>query len=353
MPPKKARKKKPFEKVMDFRELYDKLCEEYSVEPLDTVCEIYDDLITKEKALKKLPLMFQFAEEEVPGTRLRPFIQAYQESEVRVRFLSFLNTKSGDEGLHVLATALVPPLEIAGLAYHANEAGPSGCRAIARGMIKSEFLAVLELDFNPGIGDEGIAGLCHYGHCKALTKLSLRFCDIGDKGAETLGKWLSLPDCNLKELLLQGNKIGPAGVTELARYLPHNKSLNRLDLSDNLFGYDAAALNALIDGVRDCEPLNAISLLNQFECPEGLDEKFLDLTTNKPLGECVVTPKMDSIIFQNIASIAMANKKKIAKAMKAAAKKGDDDKPEDKPESHMSERAPSKHSQRDAAQEGA
>lgn len=347
MPAKKARKKKPFEKVMDFMELYRKLCEEYSVEPLDSVCELYDDLIAKEKAVKKLPLMFQFAEEDVPGTRLRPLIQAYQESEVRVRFLSFLNTHSGDEGLHMLATALVPPLEIAGIAYHANEAGPSGCRAIARGMVKSAFLAVLELDFNAGIGDDGVAGLCHYGHCKTLTKLSLRFCGVGDKGAETLGKWLSLPDCNLKELQLQGNKIGPAGIIEMSRYLPHNKSLNRLDLSDNLFGYDAAALNALIDGVRDCEPLNAISLLNQFECPEGLDQKFLDLTTNKPLGECVVTPKMDSIIFQNIASIAMANKKKIAKAMKAAAKKTDEG---EKPESQMSQRECSKHSQRDSEQ---
>lgn len=337
MPGKKAKKKRPFEKVMDFMELYRKLCETYNVEPFESVCVLYDDLISKAKAVKKLPQIFQFAEEEVTGVRLRPLIEAYQETECRVRFFSFLNTNSGDEGMHVLAHCLAPPMEIAGIAFHNNNLGPSGCRALARAFVNSKSLSVLELDFNGGIGDEGVAGLCHYGHCPTLTKLSLRFCNIGDGGAATFGKWLAMPECNLKELILQGNKIGPAGVTELARYLQHNKSLNRLDLGDNLFGFDGPAMLALADGIRDCQPLNAVSLRNEFDCPEGIDQKYLDLATEKPLGECLLTPKMDGIIFQNIAAVTMANKKKIAKAMKAAAKKGakkGDDEGEAAEESH-------------------
>ena len=351
MPAKKAKKKRPFEKVMDFMELYRKLCETYNVEPLESVCVLYDDLISKAKAVKKLPQIFQFAEEEVTGVRLRPLIEAYQETECRVRFFSFLNTNSGDQGMHVLALCLAPPMEVAGIAYHNCGLGPSGCRALARAFVNSKSLAVLELDFNPGIGDEGVAGLCHYGHCPTMTKLSLKFCNIGDKGAVAIGKWLARDDCCLKELVLQGNQIGPAGVTELARHLQNNKSLTRLDLADNLFGFDGPAMSALAEGIKDCVTLNAVCLRNEFDCPEGIDQKFLDLATDKPLGECVLTPKMDGTIFQNIAAVCMANKKKIAKAAKKGRKKGGDDEEdegesqaggdstsEEKPESQASQR---------------
>ena len=99
-------------------------------------------------------------------------------------------------------------------------------------MVQSEFLSVLELDFNPGIGDEGVKGLCHYGHCKSLNKLSLRFCDIRDEGATALGKWITLKTCKVKEILLNGNRIGPKGATAIGEYLGQNKSIVRLDLSD-------------------------------------------------------------------------------------------------------------------------
>ncbi|EAY23761.1 Leucine Rich Repeat family protein [Trichomonas vaginalis G3] len=314
MPPKKAKKQKPFEKLQDFVEAYKKNCELFGVEPLDPVMDIYNDAIIKKA--KKQPIMLQFADEEVNPDRIRPLIETYQTTDVKIKILSFLNTKSGDGGLHALAHALKQPLELVGLAYHANNVGPSGCRAIARGFVESKFLTILELDFNAGIGDEGVAGLCHYGHCPSLNRLSLSFCNIGDKGAETLAKWLAKPECQIKELILKGNQIGPLGATAIGANLPDNNSLNRLDLSDNVFGYNAECLNALHDGIKGCAPLNAVLLLNNFECPEGLAEKFLTLVTEKPLGEFQLTVKMDANTFQNTRAISLTNAKKIAKEAK-------------------------------------
>lgn len=314
MPPKKAKKQKPYEKLQDFVEMYKKNCELFGVEPIDAVMDLYNDAIIKKA--KKQPIMLQFADEEINPDRIRPLIETYQNTDVKIKILSFLNTKSGDGGLHALAHALKQPLELVGLAYHANEVGPSGCRAIARGFVESKFLTILELDFNAGIGDDGVAGLCHYGHCAALNRLSLSFCNIGDKGAEILAKWLAKPECQIKELILKGNQIGPLGATSIGANLPDNNSLNRLDLSDNVFGYNAECLNALHDGIKGCAPLNAVLLLNNFECPEGMAEKFLDLVTTKPLGEFQLTVKMDANTFQNTRAISLTNAKKIAKEAK-------------------------------------
>lgn len=326
MPPKKPKKLKPFEKLQLFEDYYKLHCERYGVEPIEEVLEVYDEAILKKS--KKQPMILQFAENEVSPDRIRPLIESYQNTDVKIKILSFLNTKSGDVGLHVLAHALEPPLEIVGIAYHANEVGPSGCRAIARGFVNSQFLAILELDFNPGIADEGVAGLSHYGHCPTLTRLSLNFCNIGDKGAEHLALWLAKPECKITELLLKGNKIGPPGATVIGRHLPQNRSLNRIDLSDNIFGFDANCLNALHDGIAGCRPLKGISLLNNFECPEGLAEKFLKLVESKPLGEFELTVKMDPIVFQNIRAISLSNAKKIAKEAKKKGKGGGDNETE-------------------------
>ena len=322
MPPKKKKQRrlKPYEKVQNFLESYKRICETFDVPQLQTVKQLYDPIV--EAKSRRVPQLLQFADEEVDPTHLRALIDAYQtalpEETIRLRFLSFLNTNSGDNGLHVLALSLVAPLEIAGLAYHSNNVGPSGCRALARGMTQSQVLSVLELDFNPGIGDEGVKGLCHYGHCPTLNKVSLRFCDIGDVGAEALGKWIALDSCKVKEILLNGNRIGPPGAAAIGEYLGRNKSLVRLDLADNLFGFDHDCLMALHDGIKACPTLQGINMFNHFECPPGIDQKFLELTQNKPLGECLLTVKMDPLIFQNIRSYAISNKKKMAREARKA-----------------------------------
>lgn len=315
MPAKKRqRRKKPFEKMGDFLLLYENTCKTFDVPMIEAIKELYDPLIANKA--KRMPQLLQFAEQEINPTHLRALVDSFQESEVRFRFLSMLNTNAGDAGLHVLAHILVPPLEIAGLAYHANNVGPSGCRALARAMVGSKCLSVLELDFNPGIGDEGIEGLCHYGHCPTMNKLSLRFCDIGDRGAAALGRWIAREDCPVKEILLNGNKIGPAGATALGQGLAKNKSIVRLDLSDNLFGFDGPCLQALHDGIQACPTIQSINMLNHFECPEGMGQKFFELTQSKPLGECVLTVKMDTFTFQNTRQASMVNKKKLAKEAK-------------------------------------
>jgi hypothetical protein len=308
---KRVRKLRPYEKVQNFLEYYTKKCVIYDVPIIETIKDIYEPIIVKRG--RRLPGLLQFADQDIDPTHLRPLIDSYQESLIRIRFLSMLNTSSGDDGLHVVAHALVGPLELAGLAYHSNKVGPSGCRALARGMVASKFLAVLELDFNPTISDAGVENLVHYGHCPTMNKLSLRFCDIGDRGAAALGRWIARTDSKVKEILLNGNKIGPAGAAAIGHGLGSNNSIVRLDLGDNLFGYDAACLDAIHDGIVACSTIQGINMLNHFDCPEGMGVKFFELTKTKPLGECVLTVKMDTYTFQNTRQLAMVNKRKMAK----------------------------------------
>lgn len=321
MPPKKGKKPRPlrpYQKMYNFEEEYKAQCTLYDVQTIQEVFDLYDPLIVGKK--KKMPQIIQFADTEINPTQIRPFIEALKKSEVRVRILSFLNTESGDEGLHILAHAFEPPLEIAGLAYHSNGVGPSGCRGLFRALATNNTLAILELDFNPGIGDEGVIGLTNYGHCASLNRLSLKFCNIGDKGAEALGRWIAMDTCQIKELYLNGNKICPPGIIKFAEGLGKNRSLNRVELQDNLFGYDLAAMNAIYDGIQACETLQYINMLNNFECPEGIPEKFVDLVRDKPLGECVLSVKMDTFFFQNMRAISLVNKKRMIKAAKKAAR---------------------------------
>lgn len=313
---KRVRRLKPFEKMLNFMDIYKKMAELYDVPMIEEVEELYGPLI--EKKSRKMPQLLQFAELEINHTHIRPLIDAYKKSDIRIRFLSLLNTALGDQGMHILTHFFEEPLEIAGFAYHSNGLGPSGCRALARAIVPHKFLSVLELDFNPLIADDGIAGFCHYGYCQTLIKLSLRFCDIGDVGSETLGNWISNEQCKVKEILLNGNKIGPRGAIGFAKGFGLNKSLVRVDLADNLFGFDTGALDAIIDGVMASTTIQGINLLNRFECPKGYDEKFLNLTTNKPLSECILTVKMDNLYFQNTKAISLVNKRKFAVAAKKA-----------------------------------
>jgi hypothetical protein len=180
-------------------------------------------------------------------------------------------------------------------------------------MVASKFLAVLELDFNPRISDEGVEGLVHYGQCRAMKKLSLRFCDIGDRGAAAIGRWIAGGDSRVREILLNGNRIGPPGATAIGSGLAQNRSIVRLDIGDSLFGYDAACMIALHDGIVACPTFQAFNALNTFDSPEGIAEKFFELTKMKPLGECVLSVKMDSFMFQNIRYFSLINKKKLRK----------------------------------------
>jgi hypothetical protein len=311
---KRVRKLRPYEKVQNFLEYYRKKAVLYSVPLIDNIKDIYEPIIVKRG--RRLPQLLQFADDDIDSTHLRALIDSFQESDIRIRFLSMLNTSSGDDGLHVISHALLPPLEVAGLAYHSNGVGPSGCRAIARGMVTSKFLAVLELDFNPTISDEGVESLVHYGHCQSMNKLSLRFCDIGDRGAAAIGRWIAREDSKVKEILLNGNKIGPPGATAIGNGLAANNSIVRIDLSDNLFGFDENCLNAIHDGIVGCSTIQCINMLNHFTPPEGMGQKFFELTQSKPLGECVLSVKMDTFTFQNMRQLAMVNKRKLAKEAK-------------------------------------
>ena len=315
---KKPRPLKPYQKMQLFLDTYEATCARFDISPIPEIKEIYDPLIVKKS--KKFPQIIQFADITVEPEKIRPFIETLKKSEVRVKILSFLNSNTGDLGFGVLGHALDEPLEIAGVAYHANGVGPSGCRQFARHMVNSKSLAILELDFNTTMGDLGVASLCHYGHCPTMTRLSLKFCDIADDGAAALANWIALDTCNLKELYLNGNKICPPGIIKFAEGLGRNKSLTRVELQDNLFGYDLEALNAMHDGIMACPTLQYINMLNNFEVPEGIPEKYTELVKNKPLGECVLSIKMDTFFFQNMRAFSLINKRKMIKEAKKAAK---------------------------------
>jgi hypothetical protein len=56
-----------------------------------------------------------------------------------------------------------------------------------------------------------------------------------------------------------------------------------------------------------------LNALNHFDCPEGMAQRFFELTHSKPLGECVLSVKLNPFTFQNTRQLAMVNKKQHVK----------------------------------------
>ncbi|KAL1933339.1 hypothetical protein VTP01DRAFT_7429 [Rhizomucor pusillus] len=109
---------------------------------------------------------------------------------------------------------------------------------ICQGLAENQGLTHFDVE-NKALTDECIDILCrHLINNKTLQSLNLARNKLADNAAESLKRILGQEQHSLKELILFGNAIGPAG----ARALSSSLHLEYLDLSNNPLGEGAAEL---------------------------------------------------------------------------------------------------------------
>ena len=112
---------------------------------------------------------------------------------------------------------------------------PLGCEFLTKALDPSvgPSLQVLKLDYNPEIGDSGIAILAEcLRKNKVLTMVSLAYCGITALGAESLFTVL-IYQCSQIELInLSGNQFKNEGIMPIFRGLAAAKSLVKAQLCD-------------------------------------------------------------------------------------------------------------------------
>lgn len=158
--------------------------------------------------------------------------------------------------------------QVLGLKLQFNCIGPRGGVRLAQLFRECRFIAALHLDSN-AIGDQGA---CHIAaaiitHPGVLTSLSLAANQIGNSGAEALGR-LVAQSSRLEALELKHNVIHDNGLEQLASGLRQNRSLKRLSLEGNLFSSNGAKL--VLDATVIRSP-SSNQLTTRLEVLTGLD----------------------------------------------------------------------------------
>lgn len=119
----------------------------------------------------------------------------------------------GDEGCWFLCLGWLKQLpKLPKLEMIDNRLGPRSCMAIKEVLTGNEdILTNLILDYND-FGDEGAALLSDgVQWSKSLAYLSVAYCSIGEKGAQSIGELIVGKNESIKNLNLQGNPLGNSG----------------------------------------------------------------------------------------------------------------------------------------------
>jgi len=145
----------------------------------------------------------------------------------------------------------------------------------ARHIARAEHLSCLEsLDLRgSALGAAGVAQLASAAHLGSLRQLYLGHCVLGDEGVRAQAEG-TLPPAGLRQLLLEGNRLGPEAVSALAGSA-FAESLEELTLTDNPLGAEGAVRlshSPLWPGLRS---------LSLFHCQLG-DEGVLALARAGP-----------------------------------------------------------------------
>ncbi|KAJ3095665.1 Mitochondrial import inner membrane translocase subunit Tim17-A [Phlyctochytrium bullatum] len=173
----------------------------------------------------------------------------------------------------------------------------------------AKVLDTLMLDHNQ-IGSSGMILICEglsRNPASVLSRLSMRFCDIGSKAANAIANCLTV-NTSLTEIDISYNRIGDEGVIPIAKALASSKTLKILRLAVNQITDKENALNisaGTITGVLKVLDVNtqqvvkapvtaeitAIGLLCASLATENNGLTFLDLRGNhigQRGGECVL-----------------------------------------------------------------
>ncbi len=170
------------------------------------------------------------------------------------------------KGVSALAEAIVQH-PVRALWLKRNPVGSEGARALADMLRRQPALEVLDLT-NTQLGDEGVGILADAlieqasaeqgaSGPKGLQVLLLGGNGVGPAGAERLAEVLAVHP-HLRELGLAVSRLGDAGARALAGGIADNRGLQALDLASNGIGPDGLA--ALLEGLRGQARVHSLDL---------------------------------------------------------------------------------------------
>lgn len=204
-----------------------------------------------------------------------------------------------------------------------NAIGHVGAAALGRSLCvgMNRTLATLILDFNRF----GLAGVQHV--CKGLStnstlkKLSLKYCNIDERGGTPIGEMLSFRRSGLISLDITSNSIGGTGLKDICAGLRANTALKTFRLGDNSLGRtpeDGDALEAFARVLVAHPALLGVDLLHNDIGTAGGTRLLPAVRENARLSEFKVDANMDDALF---AALFRASAPKKGKGKKKGKKK--------------------------------
>ena len=160
-------------------------------------------------------------------------IDALASSYPSLLHLVLLRTDGGDLGGIAAASLLASSASLNSLEL--VDQGLTGAvgEHLGAGLQTNTSLKVLNLDYNPLLGSQGLASLSRgFSWNESLSSLSLQFCGLDERAGPVLASGI-LPFGSLTSLDLYGNRLGVKGVHALLKGVPEATNLQSLNLGDN------------------------------------------------------------------------------------------------------------------------
>ncbi|KAL3773748.1 hypothetical protein ACHAW5_008182 [Stephanodiscus triporus] len=200
-------------------------------------------------------------------------------------------------------SALQPVWKLEYLELINNDIGHDGALALGRSLFvgMNRSLATLILDFNP-LGSAGLAALCKGLQTNStLKKLSVRFCNIDERGGKPMGEVLRFKRTGLISLDLTSNRLSALGLRDICVGMDLNTSLKTLRLADISLGQsddDAEALGMFAGVLRKHPSIVAVDLSHNNIGTKGGNMILPAVTENKSITEFKVDSRMDEELFK-------------------------------------------------------
>jgi hypothetical protein len=129
------------------------------------------------------------------------------------------------------------------------------------------------------IDEEGIEFISNSLNNIPLKTLSLRYCKLGNEGVTEIAKILE-KNTSVENLNIEGNFITDVGIKKLALALKTNKSLKYLDLKYN--GINRKGAQSIAEALKINKTLESLDLGNNFIGDEGA-EAIVDVMRVTPI----------------------------------------------------------------------
>lgn len=181
-------------------------------------------------------------------------------------------------------------------------------------------LSTLVLDFNVTLRSDGIEALCKgISTNSTLKKLSLKHCNIDEKGGEPIANMLKFKKLGLISLDLTCNQLCGIGLADICIGLMQNTSLKTFRLADNQVGQsepDVKALELFSNVLVKHPALIAVDLLHNKIGTKGGALLVPCVRENKQITTFKVDSNMDDEIYKELFRVCQPKKASKKKSKK-------------------------------------